>query len=293
MTKNIKNGITYFTCNLFSKHGVPHAFTTSRGGVSVGAFDSLNVSTRRTDADGNTDKYENTVENFTRALSLVDADVNNSVCAHQVHGNVVLELDKSFCGMGILRGLSKNIDGDGLYVKNKNCGIDAICVKSADCTPILFADIRTGSVCAVHSGWRGTVLDIPGEAVKTMVKNGSKTEDILCCVGPCIGVCCYEVSEDVYLEAEKALNDKNAGDLITELFKNKRETENGTKYDFNIGKMCAQLVHLSGVPMKNIEFANMCTCCSKDENGRIFFSHRGQDGHSGTFASVIAPFTVK
>lgn len=285
--------VPHFCSEIFLGCGVPHAFTTRRGGVSTGDFDSLNVSTRRCDSFGNTDMYENTVENFARVLSIVGASVQHSVCAHQVHGNNVLELCENHGGMGILRDARINVDADGLYVKGMNSSIEAVCVKSADCTPVLFADKHTGSVCAVHSGWRGTVLDIPGEAVRAMVKNGSRKEDILCCVGPCIGVCCYEVSSDVFTEAEKTLKEKNAAFLLDNLFVNRRETELGTKYDFNIGKMCAELVHLSGVPLENIEFSDMCTCCGRDSYGRIFFSHRGQNGHSGTFASVIAPFDAK
>ena len=285
----IKNGIPYITSPLFEKYGIPHAFTTKRGGCSEGVFDSLNVSTRRKNSDGATDKYENTVENFRRVLSLVGATTEKSVCAHQVHGNTVLELSCEFGGMGILKGAKINIDGDGLFA-SQNSGIEAICVKSADCTPILFADKRSGNVCAVHSGWRGTVLDIAGKAVETMVKNGSRREDILCAVGPCIGVCCYEVSEDVYLEARKTLVEKNATNLLPELFINEKETENGRKYHFNIGKMCAELAILAGIPRENTDFLDICTCCTTDKGGRVFFSHRGQKGYSGTFASVIAPF---
>ena len=43
----IKNGIPCITSPLFEKYGIAHAFTTKRGGCSEGAFDSLNVSTRR------------------------------------------------------------------------------------------------------------------------------------------------------------------------------------------------------------------------------------------------------
>ncbi len=290
MIKKQINGIDCFLSEKLASIGAPHAFTTRRGGVSKGVFDSLNVSTRRKNADGDTDLYENTVENFRRVTSLVGAKPENSVCAHQIHGNTVLALDGTFGGMGILREALKNIDGDGLFVSSDKNGIGSICVKSADCTPILFADRRLGSVCAVHSGWRGTVLDIPGEAVRTMLSNGSRAKDIYCAVGPCIGVCCYEVSEDVYLAAKDALTAKGAASILSEVFINERDTEKGRKYDFDIGKMCAALVALSGIPEENIDLLNICTCCSSDEKGKIFFSHRGQKGYSGTFASVIAPF---
>ena len=290
MIINNKNGIEFLYSSLLKSHGIPHAFTTRRGGVSTGVFDSLNVSTRRLDQNGNCDKYENTVENFRRIFSIVDAVPENSVCAHQVHGKNVLLLDKNYCGMGILKSAKVNVDADGLFVESKDFGIGAICVKSADCTPILLADKSKGSVCAVHSGWRGTVLNIVGEAIGTMVQNGSKYEDILCAIGPCIGVCCYEVSEDVYTEALKILSTLKAEQLIDTVFEQKRETTNGVKYNFNIGKMCAVLAHLTGLPCENIDYLDVCTCCTEDEKGKIFFSHRGQRGFSGTFASVVAPF---
>lgn len=290
MILKYKNDIPYLESAILAANGVPHAFTTRRAGVSYGDFESLNISTRRCDSNGNTDEYANTVENYTRALSLVGAAPEKSVSAHQVHGSKIIELDGSFGGMGILRSAKMNIDGDGLYIGNSRYGIEALCVKSADCTPVLFADRRTGAVCAVHSGWRGTVLDIPGEAVRTMMKNGSRKEDILCAVGPCIGACCYEVSEDVYLEAKKTLDQKGASQLLNTLFVNERTTENGIKYNFNIGRMCAELAILAGVCRENTDYLDICTCCTCDNEGRVFFSHRGQHGHSGTFASVIAPF---
>ena len=124
MVKKKINGIDCFLSEKLASIGAPHAFTTCRGGVSNGVFDSLNVSTRRKNADGDTDLYENTVENFRRVTSLVGASPENSVCAHQVHGNTVLELDETFCGMGILRSAAKNIDGDGLYT-------DSLCRQAA------------------------------------------------------------------------------------------------------------------------------------------------------------------
>ncbi len=287
------SGVCFLTSPLLDSIGVPHAFTTVRGGVSKGDFASLNVSTRRKDSGGKYDKYENTVENFSRALSLVGAAPENSASANQIHGNKILVLDDRYGGMGILRGSEMYEDGDGLFLSPEIAEVKAICVKSADCTPVLFADKAIGSVCAVHSGWRGTCLDIVGEAVRTMVKNGSNLSDIYCAVGPCIGACCYEVSEDVYNEAFKTLKSKSAEHLMPELFINRHDTEQGVKYYFNIGKMCAELAYLAGLPKENIDFLSVCTCCSADEKGRIFFSHRGQGGFSGTFASVIATFSPK
>ncbi|NEQ99853.1 MAG: laccase, partial [Cyanothece sp. SIO2G6] len=46
---------------------------------------------------------------------------------------------------------------DGLITDGPNQGV---WVASADCTPALMADVKTGQVAAVHAGWRGTALQI-------------------------------------------------------------------------------------------------------------------------------------
>ncbi len=291
MNLNIKeqNGILYLTSPLLDSIGIKHAFTCRHGGVSCGDFDSLNVSTRRKDRNGNFDKYENTVENFRRALSLVGAVPETAVCANQVHGKEIIKVDKTYAGMGILKGSEKYEDSDGLLLCGNEENISAVCVKSADCVPVLIADKETRSVCAVHSGWRGTCRNIVGAAIEEMVKNGSSTENIYCAIGPCIADCCYEVSYDVYLEAEYTLKSFGKQEKISQFFTltKKGVEKSQNKYHFAIGKMCAYLAHLSGVPRENIDFLNICTCCTENERGMLFFSHRRQSGFSGTQASVI------
>ncbi|MBR5554341.1 MAG: hypothetical protein IKV98_10930, partial [Clostridia bacterium] len=50
--KHEKNEIMYFTSSLFDGFDIPHFFAAKRGGVSGGAFCSLNVSTSRKDEKG-------------------------------------------------------------------------------------------------------------------------------------------------------------------------------------------------------------------------------------------------
>lgn len=71
-----------------------------------------------------------------------------------------------------------------------------VCVKTADCIPILLYDARQRIVAAVHAGWRGTVADIVGKTVKEM--NPLNATDIHAIIGPGISLECFEVGDEVY-----------------------------------------------------------------------------------------------
>ena len=71
-----------------------------------------------------------------------------------------------------------------------------VCVKTADCIPILLYDARQRIVAAVHAGWRGTVADIVGKTIKEM--NPLNATDIHAIIGPGISLECFEVGDEVY-----------------------------------------------------------------------------------------------
>lgn len=84
---------------------------------------------------------------------------------------------------------------DGLITNKQNIYLS---LRFADCTPILFFDPKEKVVGNIHSGWRGTVQKIGKKGLEKLIKNyGSKPENIICCLGPCIGKCHFEVGEDV------------------------------------------------------------------------------------------------
>jgi len=74
----------------------------------------------------------------------------------------------------------------------------ALCVKVADCVPLLMADRRTGAVAVVHAGWRGAAAGIVAEAVGRMASRFSaRPADLVAAVGPSIGPCCYRVGGEL------------------------------------------------------------------------------------------------
>ena len=71
-------------------------------------------------------------------------------------------------------------------------------VQTADCVPILLADSRARAVAAVHAGWRGTAANIVETTVRELERHYSvEPQDIVAAIGPHIGVCCYEIGEEV------------------------------------------------------------------------------------------------
>lgn len=83
---------------------------------------------------------------------------------------------------------------DGLATEQAG---QAVWVCSADCTPALVGDIRTGQVAAVHAGWRGTAMKILPQAIARLQAQGSRLEDLRVALGPAIAGEVYQVSEQV------------------------------------------------------------------------------------------------
>ena len=71
-----------------------------------------------------------------------------------------------------------------------------VCVKTADCIPILLYDTRKRVVAAVHAGWRGTVSRIVQKTIKRMLPESP--DDLHAIIGPGISLEWFEVGDEVY-----------------------------------------------------------------------------------------------
>ena len=86
-------------------------------------------------------------------------------------------------------------DTDGLIVTQKNI---PIALRFADCTPIIFYDTENKIGAISHAGWRGTAQKIGPKTIEKMrIKFDTKSENVIAIIGPAIGLCCYEVSDEV------------------------------------------------------------------------------------------------
>ena len=279
--RNEKNGVCFYTSPTLEKFGIVHGFFTRHGGVSGGDFDSLNVSTARKDRGGSLDSPKNVLENYRIALSALGTVPERAVGAKQVHENTVLRVVNEDSARGINPAFPEMSGCDGLFLDGSAGEIDALCVKTADCVPILLSSKDGKEVSAVHAGWRGTVADIVTKAAE---KFTCEKEDILCAIGPCIGVCCYEVGEEVYEAVKRLFAFKGIEDNTDSMFRNVCSCSANTKKKANLSEINRQLLINFGIPEENIDVSGICTACHEDE----FFSHRASGGFSGTFVSIIA-----
>jgi len=69
-------------------------------------------------------------------------------------------------------------------------------VLTADCQPVLFADLKAGVIGAAHAGWRGALDGVLSATVAAMEALGAKRADITAVIGPCISQRAYEVGPE-------------------------------------------------------------------------------------------------
>lgn len=155
---------------------------------------------------------------------------------------------------------------DALVTNKKNI---PLMVMVADCTPILFYDPTCKAIGVAHAGRKGTFENIVANVIETMKNEyGSKTEDILICIGSAIGVCCYEVGAEIYKQAEEK---------FSYAFEQRDH-----KYYLDINKILLSQLKECGIKEEHIENEGICTAC----NTQRYFSYRAE-GKTGRFAGIL------
>ncbi len=149
---------------------------------------------------------------------------------------------------------------DGLILTNQN---DAVFLRFADCTPLIFYDTKKKIGAVSHAGWRGTAAKI---GPKTIEKMESNPRDIIALIGPAISVCCYEVGEDV---KEKLLD----------TVKSKDGLYNGMNVDLKL----INARQLEEIGVNKIDICPYCTSCNND----FFYSYRKENGTRNRHLAVL------
>jgi YfiH family protein len=153
----------------------------------------------------------------------------------------------------------------------------AICVRVADCAPILLADRTRAVVGAVHAGWRGTAKGVASEAVRALCREfGSRPADLVAAIGPCLGACCGEVGEEV-IEVFR-----QAGHTEDDLARWFAPGPRGRPMFDLVGANTDQL-RASGVPSASMHAAGLCT----KTNAGLMHSYRAAGTRAGRMAALV------
>jgi len=237
--------------------GLLHGFTGRRGGKSVGRYAGLNVSYRVGD---DIQVVSQNVCDLKLAIGIHDGKI---VTMQQVHGDNLIEVtDKKMKEAGAADAMVTA--ENGVYLG----------VLTADCVPLLFIAPKQRLAAAVHAGWRGTLAGIAAKTVEYFGRRyGVGAGDLEVALGPSIGVCCYEVNDDVATPLMKKW-----GALTTPSIAMK-----GGKAHINLSRLNRDILRAAGVPGTQLFQIGPCTRCAAEE----FFSYRREGGETGRQIGVV------
>lgn len=138
-------------------------------------------------------------------------------------------------------------------------------VRTADCLPVLLMDPARRAVAAVHAGWRGVAGGILCNALQGMARAyGSRPSSIEAAVGPGIGVCCFEVGDEVAAQFEGEYVDRRRIRPRVDL----------------LAALRAQLI------AAGVDRVAACSECTSCDLGR-YYSHRAERGRTGRMLAVV------
>ena len=192
---------------------------------------------------------KNKTGNMEKTLKRVQGDIK-IISPQQTHSDHVEIVDER----------TEYPDTDGLIITEKN---KPIALRFADCTPLIFYDAKQKIGAISHAGWRGTAQKI---GVKTILKMGSNPEDVIAIIGPAIGICCYEVSDDVCTQLLDTVKDS------TNLVQGK-----------NVDLKQINKRQLEEIGVYKIDVCPYCTSCDND----LFYSYRKENGTTERHYAVL------
>ena len=269
--------------------GIPwlvHGFSTRHGGISTCyGGKSLNLGLTPHDTHANVKRNRAL---FLESLGAVNDDGTQWRLAQdrQIHSAIIHRVDT---------GLAHAPTGDGVITNTAGL---LLAIKTADCVPVLVADVKRRVVAAFHAGWRGTVARIVEKGAGEVRRQfGSVPRDLRAAIGPSVRKCCYAVGNEVRAEFESQFRygselfeevfDSNAIHIkYPMLFLNQRapgHRDLGPKTHLDLVAANQRQLEDTGVRKEHIAIVGGCTACDTER----FFSHRADFGKTGRMMAVI------
>jgi YfiH family protein len=254
-------GLDVLTWPVFDAFPLSAVVTTRTGGVSAGAYGTLNLSFMVGDDP------DHVLANRRQAAAALAADLADFVFAAQVHGDVAEVVGAADRGRGTLTAADAVPGTDVLVTADPGT---VLAVLAADCVPIVLYDPVAHVLACAHSGWRGTVARTAAAAVRALQSLGSRPADIIAGVGPAVAAARYQVDATVAEAATGAFGDQTATVL---------EPAGDGQWRFDLWAANRLVLREAGVPGPNIHVTDVPT-----GDGQ-FFSHRAEQP-CGRFAAI-------
>jgi polyphenol oxidase len=237
-----------------------HGFSQRFGGVGVGVYHSLNLSTRVGD-DPN-----HVLENRRLALGALGIHAAQPVLLRQIHSSVVV--DASLAAQA-----AEPMPADALVCNTLGF---LLVIETADCYPVLLEDSVAGVVAAAHCGWRGTAGRILEQTVAAMQTHGASPERIRAAIGPGICAAQYPVRLDVLERLEEA------GFPLGLLVQHEGLSSSGSRlFHLDLAAANRWLLGSLGLLPEQIWLAGQCSTQAP------YFSYRRDHGQTGRMWAVI------
>ena len=260
-----QDGVVYHTSSVLEHADIVHGFSTRLGGVSQGAHASLNFRSGGPDPDDR----ERVRENYRRFCAALGADTGGLVLSKQVHQDTVRHVTAADAGKGF--SLPTDYTADALVTDTPGLNL---MVFSADCIILLLHDPATGSIGAVHAGWRGTALDLPAKTVREMGRLfGVRPENIRAAIGAGIGPCCFETHDDVPDAMRRAFGAGADAYIVPR----------GGKWTVDLKAVNAWRLREAGVPAAQLDICPLCTACRTE----LYWSHRKTGDRRGVQGALL------
>lgn len=199
------------------------------------------------------------IENYRKLLANeIGIEFQNLIFTHQTHTDRIAIISDN---------QKNNIEADGLITNKAGFGI---VISLADCCGIALYDRKKKIIAAVHSGWRGTNLNITSKAIGMMIEQfHSEPQDILAYISPCAGSEGYEVGDDVAVYFPKYIR------KISE-----------KKYLLDLKQAILEEIITSGIPNENIEISGKSTISNNSYHS--FRRDKDNSGRMGLFIALKA-----
>lgn len=249
--------------------GGHRAWVTERtGGVSRYPAHSLNLGSRVGDDPANV------VENERRVLARLGlTPPARAVLVHGIAARVVE-------APGLVE------ETDALLTRTDGL---ALALTVADCFPLALV---AGSWRALaHCGWRGVAGGIVEEVLQVLRHLGESAESTRAWIGPGIGVCCYEVGEEVTRNFPSSASTSPSTPVpgqVTASHQGRSSREecspagSARRPHLDLAGDIVRRLRAGGLAQDAILAAGLCTSCNTDR----FFSHRAE-GPTGRMSAYL------